>query len=768
MMHRNRVRSDRDRNRLRLLFYSALCVSATIIVVSTILYIQFEGVLRRQISAESANHLNQVSYSAKIMNDSARLLANQLYRDPLIGRLMFYSEHDRVPLNTSLNQLSAYRRSMPFVHSVYIYNGNAGVFYVASAAAANSIQPQSITYDDEVLRMIERWEEHQYFKPIAREIHVPAPGRAGMHPDQVFTFLMYTERLPNRTPSSAIVLNLSHAWMHETIVGLRDDPSASVVVLDAEYRPVLTTEKAMVRFGEAMPAISEAVRRLPPSTASTVVEHGSLRAFVTSVRSDHTDWVFLSIRPYRMITSQLRPLRAGTTIISAIILVLGTALTLVFSTKAYKPIREELQTLTRRFAHESNRSVNLARHQYLRSLLEDGLVRASDVRVEANRMLSDLQVPVDLTRDVCVLLVSVDNHHDFSRIHSLAQQSQIKQHIRELCDRVFAPLSCSPAFEVADDNIAILANTDGATPAGARRSLGPPIAELQTAVRELTPCAVSVFAAVDKANRKTSVADVYRELRDVSFVRIVEESECVIVYEGEPPTERREYRYSHQQESVLIDHLMEDRPEEALDELRAMLRESARSSYTSMIVAMQRVALAVDAALRTTAENGGPEIRIGIDTFVKRLGKAETLSDVEALFSELFSVVSTGLANRQQAKHDRLVARVEALVAEHYANPLFCAADIAQHVMMSSGYLGRLFKRETGHSLAKYINEVRLREAEARLESTDETVSAIAASCGFSSDVYFYKVFKKHRRVTPTEYRERHHCTAAGGLVESA
>lgn len=745
----------RDKNLFRLLLYTALCVSVTIVVVSTVLYVQFEQVLREQIGAEAANHLNQISYSAKIMNDSARLLANQLFRDPLVGRLMFYTEHDSVSLNASLTQLRSYRQSMPFIHSIYIYNGNAGVFYSASTAAANSIQPAATTYDDGILPIIHRWEDYDYFQPIARRIEVPTQGRAGLRQDRVYTYVMYTERRPNTTPRTAIVLNLSHAWMHETVVGLQDDPTASVIVLGPDSAPVFATESALSQFSDVFPAICVAAKESGPGRTSLVVGQGDARAFVTVVESEYTNWLFLSVRSYGAITARLRPLRAGIALISGVILVLAMALTLVLSNRAYRPIRNEIRSLCSRYAKESSRSTALSRRQYLRNFLENGAVDTRTTRDEANRMFRSLGIPVDLSQEVHVLLICIDDHRRFARVHSLSRQSDIKTQIQAAASRALSGFGGTGAFEVDDDNFAVLTNTSCVERKRLVATLERCIRELQADVRDRTPCTVSAFAATASADRGTSPPQVYRDLVDVSFVRVVERSECAIVYGEGVPDDRPEYSYSKQSECVLVDHLMNSRTNEAFDVLEGVLRDSAKSSYTSMIVAMQRLALAVDEALRTATRNGGADVRISVDSFVKSLGRAESLSDVESLFRELFGVVSTRLANKQQLKHDELIAQVEALVEENYRNPLYSVNDVAEAVAMSSGYLGRLYKRETGRSLAKYINDARLREAENRLATTDDTVTSIAAECGFSSDVYFYKVFKKFRHVTPKEYRDR-------------
>ena len=41
------------------------------------------------------------------------------------------------------------------------------------------------------------------------------------------------------------------------------------------------------------------------------------------------------------------------------------------------------------------------------------------------------------------------------------------------------------------------------------------------------------------------------------------------------------------------------------------------------------------------------------------------------------------------------------------------------------------------------------------LRNTNETITDIALSCGFSSSSYFCRIFKKEMGISPTEYKRR-------------
>lgn len=79
--------------------------------------------------------------------------------------------------------------------------------------------------------------------------------------------------------------------------------------------------------------------------------------------------------------------------------------------------------------------------------------------------------------------------------------------------------------------------------------------------------------------------------------------------------------------------------------------------------------------------------------------------------------------------------------------------DIAAVSGVSQQYLGRLFRRELGTTIEKYIQDRRIWEAKTLLRETDKSVYEISELCGFSSSGYFSTVFRKITALSPREYR---------------
>lgn len=81
---------------------------------------------------------------------------------------------------------------------------------------------------------------------------------------------------------------------------------------------------------------------------------------------------------------------------------------------------------------------------------------------------------------------------------------------------------------------------------------------------------------------------------------------------------------------------------------------------------------------------------------------------------------------------------------------------LAALVFVSPDYLSRLFRRETGKTLAQYVAERRLEHAAALLREGSMPINAIAMQVGFSSFAYFSKMFRERHGMTPMDYRRQH------------
>ena len=79
--------------------------------------------------------------------------------------------------------------------------------------------------------------------------------------------------------------------------------------------------------------------------------------------------------------------------------------------------------------------------------------------------------------------------------------------------------------------------------------------------------------------------------------------------------------------------------------------------------------------------------------------------------------------------------------------------SIADACACSESTVSHLFKEYTNQSVKKYINNLRIKQAERLLVTTDLPIGNIATLCGFADANYFSTAFKKSVGLSPVKYR---------------
>lgn len=122
------------------------------------------------------------------------------------------------------------------------------------------------------------------------------------------------------------------------------------------------------------------------------------------------------------------------------------------------------------------------------------------------------------------------------------------------------------------------------------------------------------------------------------------------------------------------------------------------------------------------------------------------------LIIQIFRMDDTNGRADRVPRQKQIVDFVCNYIQEHYAMDLSVSL-LAREVYLNPDYLGRIFREATGMTVSAMIQKVRIDRVCEMLIATDRTVGDIAASCGFSDMHFFYNVFKKHKAVSPGEYR---------------
>ncbi len=89
----------------------------------------------------------------------------------------------------------------------------------------------------------------------------------------------------------------------------------------------------------------------------------------------------------------------------------------------------------------------------------------------------------------------------------------------------------------------------------------------------------------------------------------------------------------------------------------------------------------------------------------------------------------------------------------------FTVRNLALEFNLSTSYLQRLFKHQTGVSMSQWLNEQRLRRAAHLLSNSYLSVKEIADTIGYGHASSFIRAFERRFTQAPARYRKQTNCT---------
>ncbi len=123
--------------------------------------------------------------------------------------------------------------------------------------------------------------------------------------------------------------------------------------------------------------------------------------------------------------------------------------------------------------------------------------------------------------------------------------------------------------------------------------------------------------------------------------------------------------------------------------------------------------------------------------------------EVEMLLLEICHMMQQDMQGEQD-----VATQAIAYMKVHYAEPINLDY-MAEKCGLSTSYFSRKFKEQTGEKYIDVLTDIRVREAQRLLGTTDMSVAEIVEEVGYCDDKHFRRVFHKITGLNPLEYRKK-------------
>ncbi|MBO4922228.1 MAG: response regulator [Lachnospiraceae bacterium] len=139
--------------------------------------------------------------------------------------------------------------------------------------------------------------------------------------------------------------------------------------------------------------------------------------------------------------------------------------------------------------------------------------------------------------------------------------------------------------------------------------------------------------------------------------------------------------------------------------------------------------------------------------YLPKIMQAPDVTGLWEWFRERIIFSSTSVNEKKtESTYDVVEASKKYIEANYTKN--ITLDDLSMAVNISSYYLSRIFKENTGENFIDYLTRLRIERAKELLSTTQYSMKEIGVMSGYPDPNYFSKTFKKNVGVTPTEYRE--------------
>ncbi len=142
----------------------------------------------------------------------------------------------------------------------------------------------------------------------------------------------------------------------------------------------------------------------------------------------------------------------------------------------------------------------------------------------------------------------------------------------------------------------------------------------------------------------------------------------------------------------------------------------------------------------------------GVNLF-HEIGKLTSLEEMETWVKEYCMNIRLFIQKERKSSVAVLTENAKRYIEEHYGDHTLSVERLCDHLNISATHFSIIFKKEFGMSFISYLTKVRMEQAAALLEHTEDKSYIIAEKVGYTEANYFSYVFKKHYGESPKKYR---------------
>ncbi|WP_165822328.1 helix-turn-helix domain-containing protein [Paenibacillus montanisoli] len=717
----------------------------------------FTQYVQNDVIENNLNTLTQVRNIVDNQFQEIKDISYQISRDPDLTPYKIKNNENR-GLNIKQN-LETYKSTNFFVHELYLYmRGDKFIYSPISTYTPERLLNYKYKYKSWTLA-----EFTQALNSSESPILRPAEDVELYKLNTVEKFITYIVPIPlyDSMPYGTVMFQVKDQMLKELVQGMMKNYDGNSIIMDAKGQIVSSFKDAdylhALEFANLMKAQN--------GTFSEKMTMDDTEYLISSIKSDRSHWSYISVIPTKSIMAEVSSLKWKTMLGLAIMLLFGSAIIYYISFKQYNPIKRlkefaeekwgeklgsagneiEAVRLVVDYLSDNNQTLfsqvqsskTALKDQYLFKLLKGQIYNIQELNEHGK------EVQLSFTRPYfSVVIMGTHSLNQSSKFSKEAFISYIESHLPEGTEGYVK--------ESMDDGSVVLIL---ASDYRESNELKLRMEELSQSIRQHHEIQVTVGIG-SQYEEPHLIGKSYMESITAYNYRMILGNNIVIGFDDISGKVNDLDEYPKKDIERLSLALKQD-DIDMVSEVIGSIIQYIKASNASIFVARCLCYDVINTILKSLFEmySNNAFHREKYPDVIALL-KFETVEELELQVRRVWQDILQGMKENSDRNSADLKTRIIAYIQKHCCNPDFSVQLLAEHIGVSSSYISRYFKEQTGQSISDHVNHLRIKQAESFLLASEESLQNIVHKVGYYDVSSFIRKFKSLSGVTPGEFRK--------------
>jgi AraC-like DNA-binding protein/GR25 family glycosyltransferase involved in LPS biosynthesis len=774
----NYLRKYRERK-----YLMRIILSINLLIVSCLLVSLLAAYLYSQkISLDSQREANekvlsQINYNISYMNETVKSFAISLFYDNDMAHLLFSSGVDRLEDTLRINKLNKTIAYNSFIHSIVIYNSKRASYFSVGDDTVTDKNGNLMNTIDGFLSGIKPIYKMQLM-PVK---YIPDPK----HPDktqEVFSLYMYDSLDVYNKSESALIINLKAEWLFEKLELMNHQSlsgSNRIFILDQNQEIYSAATQDDLDLDDVKNEVYRHIASTQNQVSQFTYTNNNEKQIVNYLINSSIDWVIVATEPYIAVVAAADQLKFAFITVAVVCFILALLASLFVSNKLYSPIngllkqtkrlpsndtesfaeRDEIDYISHIYNHlieklmdEQNKqegNESIIRSYYLRKLITDSSAFLAN---ELQECIDKRYLRVNVEKNIILGVLKIDHYGKIADKSNGYDVKLLHYAISNIILEIVNEEMQGDVVDIRGEHLVLLFEArDGHT--DLYEQISKLIRQAQKTVNNYYHITFTVSLS-DLVPQYGKITHHYERTLDYLMYKMNFGINSVITPQMlRNNLENNETQIPLELERKLIEAIKSNRQEHVYQGLNSIHEVIAGMSSDAVIQSVIHLGIIIKQTIREINLNKLSPLLIDLRSIDRLVFEKETLDEIFAEFTRVLSAIFIDQKTVVENKDHVIVDTIKDVIQANYADANLGLQGISDMLKMSPAYVGRIFKKYETISVGDYINEIRLLKSVMLLEKNNLLVNEISERVGFSSQSYFFKLFRKRFGTTPKDYR---------------